>query len=182
MEEAGSENPWRQFPGCSAPYLRVRAAPTPSTGEITWSSDGTKRLADRVIKLKDHESGVREHDILSTAIDTPEHRGCVHGVSSSKGWKEAFSKENECLWKKKKRSFVDPDRLKQEIMDENNGSEGQGGTQGTSKYVDFSSPQVCNGQANADNGGAGQCRGEYQGTPQALHFPCHAPRGSANRG
>ncbi|RLM73654.1 hypothetical protein C2845_PM15G03370 [Panicum miliaceum] len=73
MEEAGSENPWRQFPGRSAPYLRARAAPTPSTGEITWSSNDTKRLADRVIELKDHESGVREHDILSTAIDTLEH-------------------------------------------------------------------------------------------------------------
>ncbi|RLN40936.1 hypothetical protein C2845_PM01G44300 [Panicum miliaceum] len=114
MEEAGSENPWRQFPGRSAPHLRARAAHTPSTGEITWSNDGTKRLADRVIELKDHESGVREHDILSTAIDTQEHRGRVRGVSSSKGWKEAFGKENECLWKKKKRSSVDPDRLKQE--------------------------------------------------------------------
>ncbi|RLN09542.1 hypothetical protein C2845_PM11G04500 [Panicum miliaceum] len=109
MEEAGSENPWRQFPGRLTPYLRARAAPTPSTGEITWSSGGTKRLADQVIELKDHESGVREHDILSTAIDTPEHRGRVCGVSSSKGWKEAFGKENEGLWKKKKRSPVDPD-------------------------------------------------------------------------
>ncbi|RLN29337.1 hypothetical protein C2845_PM05G22600 [Panicum miliaceum] len=100
------------------PYLRARATPTPSTGQITWSSDGTKRLADRVIELKNHESGVREHDILSTAIDTLEHRGRVRGVSSSKGWREAFGKENECLWKKKKRSSVDPDQLKQEIKDE----------------------------------------------------------------
>ncbi|RLN23092.1 hypothetical protein C2845_PM07G09490 [Panicum miliaceum] len=118
MKEAGSENPWRQFHGRSAPYLRARAAPAPSTGEITWSSDGTKRLADRVIELKDHEIGVLEHDILSTAIDMPEHRGRVRGVSRSTGWKEAFGKENECLWKKNKRSSVDPDRLKQEIMDE----------------------------------------------------------------
>ena len=113
MEEAGSENPWKQYPGRSEPYLRARAGPTPSTGEITWSTDGTKRLADRVIELKDHESGVREHDILSTAIDMPEHTGRVHGVSSLKGWKEAFGKEHEGLWKKKKRSSaVDPDRLK----------------------------------------------------------------------
>jgi hypothetical protein len=55
-----------------------------------------------VIELKDHESGVREHDILSTAIDTPEHTGRVRGVSSSRGWKEAFGKEHEGLWKKKK--------------------------------------------------------------------------------
>ena len=90
MEQAGSKNPWRQFPGRSAPYLRVRAAPTPSIGEITWSSDSTKRLADRVIELKDHESGVREHAILSTVIDTSEHTGRMREVSSLKGWKEAF--------------------------------------------------------------------------------------------
>ena len=35
MEEAGSENPWKQNPGRSEPYLRARAGPTPSTGEIT---------------------------------------------------------------------------------------------------------------------------------------------------
>ena len=87
--------------------------------EITRSSDGTKRLADRVIELKDHENDVREHDILSTAIDTPEHIGRVRGVSSSRGWKEAFGKEHEGFWKKKKRSTtVDPVRLKQEIKDD----------------------------------------------------------------
>ena len=72
-----------------------------------------------MIELKDHESGLREHDILFTAIDMPEHTGCVHGVSRSKGWKEAFGKENEGVWKKKKkRSSVDLDRFKQEIMAE----------------------------------------------------------------
>jgi len=72
-----------------------------------------------VIELKDHESGVREHDILSTAIDMPEHTSRVRGVSSSRGWKEAFGKEHEDLWKKKKRSSaVDPGRLKQEIKDD----------------------------------------------------------------
>ncbi|RLN33486.1 hypothetical protein C2845_PM03G30140 [Panicum miliaceum] len=118
MKEAGIENPWRQFPGRSSTYLRARADPTPSTGEITWSSNSSKRLADRVIELKDQEIGVREKDILSTAIDTPEHRGHVHGVSSLKGWKEGYRKDNEGLWKKKKRIFMDPDRLKIEIMDE----------------------------------------------------------------
>ena len=93
------------------PYLRARTAPTPSSRESTWSRDGTKRLADRVIEMKDHESGVREHDILST--------GRVRGVSISRGWKEAFGKEHESLWKKKKRSSaVDPDHLKQEIKDD----------------------------------------------------------------
>ena len=66
-----------------------------------------------MIELKDHESGVREHDILSTAIDMPEHTGRVRGVSSSRGWKETFGKEHEGLWKKKKRSSaVDHDHLK----------------------------------------------------------------------
>ena len=54
-----------------------------------------------MIELKDHESGVREHDILSTAIDMPDHTGRARGVSSSKGWKQAFGKEHEGLWKKK---------------------------------------------------------------------------------
>ena len=72
-----------------------------------------------MIELKDHESGVREHDILSTAIDMPEHTSRVRGVSSLRGWKEVFGKEHEGLWKKKKRSCaVDPDRLKPEIKDE----------------------------------------------------------------
>ncbi|RLN13452.1 hypothetical protein C2845_PM09G11430 [Panicum miliaceum] len=112
MEEVGIENPWRQFPERSSPYLRARADPTPSTGEIIWSSNNSKRLADRVIELKDQDIGVREHDILSTAIDTPEHRGCVHGVSSLKGWKEGYNKDIKGLWKKKKRTSMDPDRLK----------------------------------------------------------------------
>ena len=42
----------------------------------------------------------------------------MHGVSSSKGWKGGFRPENEALWKKKKRTSVDLDRLKREIMDE----------------------------------------------------------------
>ncbi|RLN03898.1 hypothetical protein C2845_PM13G10640 [Panicum miliaceum] len=48
----------------------------------------------------------------------PEHRGRVHGVSSLKGWKEGYGKNNEGLWKKKKRTSMDPNRLKKEIMDE----------------------------------------------------------------
>ena len=72
-----------------------------------------------MIEQKDHKSGVREHGILSTAIDTPEHTGRMRGVSSSRGWKEAFGKEHEGLWKKKKRSSaMDPDRLKQEIKND----------------------------------------------------------------
>ncbi|RLN33067.1 hypothetical protein C2845_PM03G26830 [Panicum miliaceum] len=46
------------------------------------------------------------------------HRGRVRGVSSLKGWKEGYGKDNESLWKKKKRTSMHPDRLKKEIMDE----------------------------------------------------------------
>jgi hypothetical protein len=53
MEEAGIENPWRQFPRCLGPYLRIRADSTPSSEKITWSSDDTKRLDDWVLELKD---------------------------------------------------------------------------------------------------------------------------------
>ena len=43
----------------------------------------------------------------------------MRGVSNSRSWKEAFGKEHEGLWKKKKRSTaVVPDRLKQEIKDD----------------------------------------------------------------
>jgi len=77
MEEAGIENPWRQFPRRLGPYLRIRADSTPSSGKITWSSDDTKRLDDWVVELKDKETGVREHEFLSTIIDTLEHKGCV---------------------------------------------------------------------------------------------------------
>ncbi|RLM74792.1 hypothetical protein C2845_PM15G02100 [Panicum miliaceum] len=37
---------------------------------------------------------------------------------SNLGWKEGYGKDNEGLWKKKKRTSMDPDRLKKEIMDE----------------------------------------------------------------
>ncbi|RLM74815.1 hypothetical protein C2845_PM15G04030 [Panicum miliaceum] len=103
---------------------RVRGAALKSIAKLhrhfksNLTSDGSKRLADRVIELKDQEIGVREHDILSTAIDMPEHRGRVRGVSSLKGWKEGYDKDNEGLWKKKKRTSMDPNRLKKEIMDE----------------------------------------------------------------
>ena len=35
MEQARSKNPWTQFSGCSASYLRARVTPTPSNREIT---------------------------------------------------------------------------------------------------------------------------------------------------
>jgi hypothetical protein len=38
-------------------------------------------------------SGVRDDDILTVALETPEHRGRVRGVSSSLGWGKGFGEE-----------------------------------------------------------------------------------------
>jgi hypothetical protein len=46
--------------------------------------------------------GVREDDILTAAIDTPEHRGRVRGVSSSLGWGKGFGKEFTGMYRKKR--------------------------------------------------------------------------------
>lgn len=124
IAQTGSENPWTQFPGRSSSYLRARAAPTPPSGEITFSSEGTRRLADRVMELKEQASqgsytGVREEDILSGALETPEHRGRVRGVSSSKGWKEGFGPEYEGMWKKKRLTSAERDEaLRRSILNE----------------------------------------------------------------
>jgi hypothetical protein len=37
-------------------------------------------------------SRVREDDILTAALETPEHRGRVRGMSSSLGWGKGFGK------------------------------------------------------------------------------------------
>jgi hypothetical protein len=37
--------------------------------------------------------GVRDNDILTVALETPEHRGRVRGVSSSLGWGKGFGEE-----------------------------------------------------------------------------------------
>jgi hypothetical protein len=35
-------------------------------------------------------SGVREDDILTAALETPQHRGRVRGVFSALGWRKGF--------------------------------------------------------------------------------------------
>jgi hypothetical protein len=46
-------------------------------------------------------SGVRENDILTATLETPEHRGQVRGVSSSLGWGKGFGEEFAGMyWKK----------------------------------------------------------------------------------
>jgi hypothetical protein len=55
-------------------------------------------VADRVKTLaaqgsNDSFSGVREHDILTVVLETPEHRGRVRGISGSLGWGKGFGEE-----------------------------------------------------------------------------------------
>jgi hypothetical protein len=55
-------------------------------------------VADRVKTLAAQGSDgsfsrVREDDILIAALETPEHRGRVRGMSSSLGWGKGFGEE-----------------------------------------------------------------------------------------
>jgi hypothetical protein len=47
-------------------------------------------------------SGVREDDILTTTLETPEHRGRVRGVSSSLGWGKEIGEEFTGMFRKKR--------------------------------------------------------------------------------
>jgi hypothetical protein len=113
----GKLNPWDQFSGHSIPYLRPRVGKKKkNTSEgsrgITFSNPAVVGVADRVKTLAAQGSdgsfsGVREDDILTTALETPEHRGRVQGVSSSLGRGKGFDEEFAGMYRKKrnKRSF-----------------------------------------------------------------------------
>jgi hypothetical protein len=82
----GKQNPWDQFPGRSRPYLRAGVGKKKNTSEgsggITFSNHAVVLVADRVKTLASQGSdgsfsGVREDDVLTTALETPEHRGRV---------------------------------------------------------------------------------------------------------
>jgi hypothetical protein len=89
-------NPLDQFPGHSRPYLHARVGKkkkntSEGSGGITFSNPAMVGVVDRVKTLLAQGSdgsffGVREDDILTATLDTPEHRGRVQGVSSSLGW------------------------------------------------------------------------------------------------
>jgi hypothetical protein len=51
--------------------------------------------------------GVREDDILTAALETPEHRGRVRGVSSSLGWGNGFGEEFAGMYRKKRNKRSD---------------------------------------------------------------------------
>jgi hypothetical protein len=75
------------FPGRSRPYLRARVGKkkkntSEGSGGIIFSNLAVVGVADRVKTLAAQGSD----DILTAALETPEHRGRVRGVSSSLGW------------------------------------------------------------------------------------------------
>jgi hypothetical protein len=82
----GKQNPWDQFPGRSRPSLRARVGKKKNTSEgsrgITFSNPAVVGVAERVKTLVAQGSdgsfsGVREDDILTAALETPEHQGRV---------------------------------------------------------------------------------------------------------
>jgi hypothetical protein len=52
-------------------------------------------------------SGVRKDGILTAALETPEHRGWVRGVSSSLGWGKGFGEEFAGMYRKKRNKRSD---------------------------------------------------------------------------
>jgi hypothetical protein len=113
----GKHNPWDQFPGRSRPYLRARVGKKKkNTSEgsrgITFSNPAVVGVADRVKTLAAQcsdgsFSGVGEDDILTAALETPEHRGRVRGVSSSLGWGKGFGEEFVGIYRKKRNKRSD---------------------------------------------------------------------------
>jgi hypothetical protein len=108
----GKQNPWDQFPGCSRPYLRARVGQkkkkktSEESGGITFSNPAMVGVAYRVKTLAAQGSdgsfsGVREDDILTTTLETPEHQGRLRGVSSSLGWGKGFGEEFAGMYRKK---------------------------------------------------------------------------------
>jgi hypothetical protein len=106
------QNPWDQFPGRWRPYLRARVGKkkkkntSEGSGGITFSNPAVVGVADRVKTLAAQGSDgsfsrVREDDILITALETPEHRGRVRGMSSSLGWGKGFGEEFAGMYRKK---------------------------------------------------------------------------------
>jgi hypothetical protein len=111
------QNPWDQFPGRLRPYLRARVGKkkkntSGGSGGITFSNPAVVGVANRVKTLAAQGSdgsfsGVREDNILTAALETPEHRGWVRGVPSSLGWGKGFGEEFAGMYKKKRNKRSD---------------------------------------------------------------------------
>jgi hypothetical protein len=108
----GKQNPWDQFPGRLRPYLRARVwkkkkNTSEGSGGITFGNPAVVGGADRVKTFAAQGSDVsfsrvREDDILTAALETPEHRGRVRGVSSSLGRGKGFGEELAGKYRKKR--------------------------------------------------------------------------------
>jgi hypothetical protein len=93
LSTEGKKNPWDQFPGRSRPYLRARVGKkknntSEGSGGITFSNLAVVGVADRVKTLASQGSdgsfsGVREDDILTATLETPQHRGQVQKAGST---------------------------------------------------------------------------------------------------
>jgi hypothetical protein len=132
LAREGKENPWDQFPGRSRSYLRARAAKRRTTsegtsegsGDITFSNFAVVELANKVKDLASKASdgsftGVRENDILTVALENPEHPGWVRGVSSSVGWGKGFGEEFAGMYRKKRKKTKErSDTEKEKIVGE----------------------------------------------------------------
>ncbi|PUZ60740.1 hypothetical protein GQ55_4G177300 [Panicum hallii var. hallii] len=132
LAREGKENPWDQFPGRSRSYLWARAAKRMTTsegtsegsGDITFSNPAVVGLANKVKDLASKASdgsftGVRENDILTAALENPEHRGRVRGVSSSVGWGKGFGEEFAGMYRKKRKKTKErSDAEKEKIVGE----------------------------------------------------------------
>jgi hypothetical protein len=103
LSSEGKHNPWNQFFGRSRPYLQAvvgnkKKSTSEGSGGITFSNPAVVGVAYRVKTLAAQGSdgsfsGVREDDIHIAALETPQHRGRVRGVSSSLGWGKGYGEE-----------------------------------------------------------------------------------------
>jgi hypothetical protein len=106
------QNSWDQFLGRSRPYMRARVGKknkntSEGSSDIRICNPAVVGVADWVKTLVAQGSdgsfcGVREDDILTAALDTPEHQGRVRGMSSSLGWGKGFGEEFAGMYRKKR--------------------------------------------------------------------------------
>jgi hypothetical protein len=77
------------------------------SGGIRFSNPAVVGVEDRVKTLATQGGdgsffGVREDDILTATLETPEHRSRVRAVSSSLGWGKGFGEEFAGMYRKKR--------------------------------------------------------------------------------
>ena len=88
------KNPWHEFPVNRARhFLRARCslAVSGNKAAIVWSGEESRSLSEKVLektaRASSEGTGVRERDMLTEVLGTPEQTGRVRGMSSMAGWK-----------------------------------------------------------------------------------------------